>query len=64
MAKPVVRIEVYRDKKKEWRWRAVHRNGKIIAASSEGYKRKAGVYKNLSNLDKALLKNIKELPLF
>ena len=37
----VARFEVYEDAKKEQRWRLVAKNGKIIAASSEGYKAKA-----------------------
>lgn len=32
--------EVYMDAKKEWRWRVRSRNGRILFASSEGYKRK------------------------
>lgn len=35
-----MRIDVYRDKKGEWRWRMVARNGRIIADSGESYKRK------------------------
>ncbi len=31
---------IYRDSKKEWRWRLKASNGKIIADSGEGYKRK------------------------
>lgn len=30
-------IEIYLDEANEWRWRLVHRNGDILAASSEGY---------------------------
>jgi uncharacterized protein YegP (UPF0339 family) len=34
------RFEMYRDRKKEWRWRLTRiRGGKIIADSSEGYVR-------------------------
>ena len=35
------RIEVYRDRKREYRWRLLARNRKIIADSGEGYKRKS-----------------------
>ena len=35
MGKP--KSVVYQDKKKEWRFRLVAGNGKIIAVSSEGY---------------------------
>lgn len=31
------RIEFYRDKKKEWRWRAWSENNKKVADSGEGY---------------------------
>ncbi len=30
-------FELYEDNAEEWRWRLRHRNGKIIADSSEGY---------------------------
>lgn len=33
------RIQFYRDNRKEWRWRIIAVNGKIMADSSEGYKR-------------------------
>lgn len=31
---------LYRDRKKEWRWRLKARNGRVIATSGEGYKRR------------------------
>lgn len=31
----------YRDRKKEWRWKVVAANGRIIANSGEGYTRYA-----------------------
>ena len=33
-------VTVYRDKAKEWRWKAQAANGRIIAVSSEGYRRR------------------------
>jgi uncharacterized protein YegP (UPF0339 family) len=33
-----MRFTVYRDAKREWRWRLRARNGRIIADSAEGYK--------------------------
>lgn len=36
-----MKFHIYRDKKHEWRWRLKSRNGKIIADSGEGYKRKS-----------------------
>jgi len=32
------KIEFYKDEQTEIRWRVTHRNGNIIAVSSEGYK--------------------------
>jgi uncharacterized protein YegP (UPF0339 family) len=36
-------ILIYRDRAGEYRWRAVARNGKIIADSAEGYVSRANV---------------------
>jgi uncharacterized protein YegP (UPF0339 family) len=36
------RFEVYRDTKKEWRWRFIASNGRIMADSAEGYKTLSG----------------------
>jgi uncharacterized protein YegP (UPF0339 family) len=33
------KIELYKDEKKEWRWRVVAQNGRTLSVSSEGYKR-------------------------
>lgn len=35
-----ITVEIYRNRKKEFFWRARSRNGKIIAVGGEGYKRK------------------------
>lgn len=43
-------ITVYRDKKKELRWRAVERNGHIRAVPGEGYKRAETVVKALNSV--------------
>lgn len=37
-----MKFHLYRDKKREWRWRLKASNGRVIAESGEGYKRKAG----------------------
>ena len=42
-------IEIYRDRKREWRWRA-KRKGRIVADGGESYKRMASVYKALYGL--------------
>jgi uncharacterized protein YegP (UPF0339 family) len=38
--------EFYKDKKEEWRWRAIATNGKIVGTSSEGYKNKSDCVAN------------------
>jgi len=36
----IIRVSFYRDRKKDWRWRASRiRNGKVMADSAEGYRR-------------------------
>lgn len=49
-----MRFQLYRDRKKEWRWRLVARNGKIVAVSGEGYKRKASALKTLNSFITAI----------
>jgi uncharacterized protein YegP (UPF0339 family) len=34
------KIQVYRDATGDWRWRLVASNGRIVADSGEGYRRK------------------------
>lgn len=38
-------VEFYEDAGGEWRWRLWHRNGRIMADSGEGYKRRSGAIK-------------------
>jgi uncharacterized protein YegP (UPF0339 family) len=35
-----IRLEYYKDKAGQWRWRMIASNGKIIGTSHEGYKNK------------------------
>lgn len=42
-----MKYKIYRDKKGEWRWKAIVKNGRIIADSAEGYKRRYGCHKSL-----------------
>ncbi len=42
-----VSLTIYRDKRREWRWRIKAANGRIIADSGEGYKRQAACLKGL-----------------
>ena len=44
------RVEIYKDRKKEWRWRFFSANNKILACSGEGYKRKASMRKSLNTV--------------
>lgn len=38
MKKPNYKAEIYKDKKGEFRFRVIHKNGKIFFESSESYK--------------------------
>lgn len=49
-------IEVYKDKKKEYRWR-IKRQGRIVADSGESYKRKSTMMKTVEHLISAIKKN-------
>jgi uncharacterized protein YegP (UPF0339 family) len=42
-----MRFVVYRDEKREWRWRLISANHCIIADSGEGYRRRAGALKGI-----------------
>jgi uncharacterized protein YegP (UPF0339 family) len=46
MANMKDRWEFYRDARKKWRWRRVATNGRIIAASTEGYVKRSGCVTN------------------
>ena len=41
---------IFKDKKREWRWDLRSRNGRIIADSAEGYKRKSQVTKMIAKI--------------
>jgi uncharacterized protein YegP (UPF0339 family) len=47
---PRLRLRLYRDRAREFRWTAIARNGKKVADSAEGYKRKASAEKTLHAL--------------
>jgi uncharacterized protein YegP (UPF0339 family) len=40
------RCECYKDREGKYRWRAIARNGRIVAASHQGYVNKADCLKN------------------
>ena len=44
------KFEVYRDRKKEWRWRLVASNGKNTAVSGEGFQRRRDCLRNIDRL--------------
>ena len=37
------KLEIYRDAKREWHWRLRAANGRIVADSGEGYRRRASL---------------------
>lgn len=53
-------FQVYQDEKKEWRWRLVAPNGRIIAVSGEGYQRHAKALAGIESLCKYTKKVILE----
>ena len=64
------KAEVYMDRRLEWRWRLIAKNGKIIAESGEGYKSKTVAKNMITKVDSLLLtilspadKKINVLPL-
>jgi len=46
----MVTIEIYKDKRGEWRWRARAQNARALADSGEGYKRRAALPRALDRL--------------
>ena len=43
----MARFEVYQDSKKEFRWRFLSSNGRIIAVASEGYRSEADAVRGI-----------------
>ncbi len=44
------KVRVYKDSKKEWRWKITAANGKQIAASSESYKNRKDAVANVNSI--------------
>lgn len=44
------KIQIYKDKKKEYRWRLKAPNGKIVADGAEGYKNRSNLKKHVSKI--------------
>jgi len=45
-----MKLELYKDEEKEWNWRIIARNGRVVAYGSEGYKKRATMKKTLRRL--------------
>lgn len=45
-----MKLVIYKDKKKEYRWRLKATNGRVLADSGEGYKRKSTCVKMAKKL--------------
>lgn len=49
-----MRWETYEDQAGEWRWRAIARNGKVVADGAEGYATKRNANRALTGFQAAL----------
>lgn len=49
-----MKIRIYKDKRGEWRWRMVARNGRTVADSGEGYVRRSNARRAAFRLVNAL----------
>lgn len=56
------KIDIYQDEASDWRWRILHKNNKVVGASSEGFESKEGCLKNLKLLSLDLSKYIQTIP--
>lgn len=54
------KFEVYQDRRGEWRWRLKAANGRILTASTEGYRRKRDCWKNLEAVRRAAVWPVQE----
>jgi uncharacterized protein YegP (UPF0339 family) len=54
MAKGKTGFQVYQDRGKQWRWRVVARNGRLVADSGEGYRRRASALNGARTARRAL----------
>lgn len=58
--KKVYEVDLYKDASKEWCWRVEADNGNVIGASSEGYKNKGDMVKNIKSLNESFTQFFKE----
>lgn len=49
-----MKFHVFQDTEGQWRWKLVARNGKTIAVSGEGYKRKRHAVKMVYTITQAI----------
>ena len=52
------KLEIYRDGRREWRWRLKASNGRIVADSGEGYRRRASVYEAVRRVKSILVGDV------
>jgi uncharacterized protein YegP (UPF0339 family) len=45
-----MKLELYKDVDKEWRWKLVARNGRTVAEGTEGYRKRATMKKTLRRM--------------
>lgn len=57
MQNKLIKLLIYKDKKREYRLRCIHRNGRILFESSESYKNKSDIKRITNNWIKAILNN-------
>ena len=50
----MAKFEIFHDRKKQYRWRLLGRNGRIIAVAGEGFTRKENCKKSITTLTKSV----------
>ena len=48
----MAKFELYKDRKKLWRWRLRHNNGRVIADGGQGYRTKAAAKNGVASVQK------------
>ena len=46
----MMKLKIYQDRKDEWRWQLIARNGQIVAVSGEGYTRPSNCKKIMKKI--------------
>lgn len=49
-----LKIEMYKDRRGQWRWRMLARNGKVIADSAESYSKRGNVVRAARSVRQSL----------